>query len=152
MATRYEHARVGVKALLFRRGRLLLLRRRDDLALHPGVWDLPGGGVEAGGDLEPTLIREVREETGLTVRVGPPVHVNLHVARLTSGHRIRGVVAFYLVTASGNAAPRLDRSEHVAYRWVRSGEVPEPGVVPRQAEAIRRAFALRRRRPRRRRR
>ena len=44
-------------------GRILLQRRSDY-----GNWGLPGGGMNAGESVEETMIREVNEETGLTVK------------------------------------------------------------------------------------
>ena len=52
-------------------GRLLLVRRGHDP--HRGRWSLPGGRVEAGESPERAIEREVREETGLSVRAGAPV-------------------------------------------------------------------------------
>lgn len=66
--------RLAVRAVLVHDGRLLLVNAfpggRGDL------WCAPGGGVEAGAALADNLIREVREETGLTVAPGPLVHVS----------------------------------------------------------------------------
>lgn len=45
-----------------RRGRILLHRRSDN-----GLWGLPGGGMELGESIVETIIREVKEETGLEV-------------------------------------------------------------------------------------
>ena len=53
------------------RGRLLLIRRGRDP--HRGLWSVPGGRIEAGESPEQAVEREVREETGLSVRAGAPV-------------------------------------------------------------------------------
>lgn len=66
--------RLAVRALILQQDRLLLVN-----AYGGGVSDLwcaPGGGVELGSSLPDNLIREVYEETGLTVAVGAPVLVN----------------------------------------------------------------------------
>ncbi len=51
------------------RGRILLARRTEgrDLA---GLWEFPGGKVEAGESPEAALVRELREELGIEARVG----------------------------------------------------------------------------------
>lgn len=58
--------RLGCSATIFNESRekVLLTKRTDN-----GLWCLPGGGVDPGESVEETVIREVREETGLTVRV-----------------------------------------------------------------------------------
>ena len=48
-------------------GRLLLVQRANPPA--QGLWSLPGGRQEPGETAEQGVVREVREETGLTVRV-----------------------------------------------------------------------------------
>jgi 8-oxo-dGTP diphosphatase len=49
------------------RGRLLMIRRAHEPAM--GAWSLPGGRVEPGENPAQAAEREVREETGLEVRV-----------------------------------------------------------------------------------
>ena len=56
--------RVACFALIERGGEYLLARRRDI-----GLWNLPGGGLEAGETVDEGLAREVREEVGLTIRI-----------------------------------------------------------------------------------
>jgi mutator protein MutT len=68
-----ERPIVGVGAIIVRDGRIVLVKRRyDPLA---GRWSLPGGGVELAETLAQAVVREVLEETGLEVSVGPVVEV-----------------------------------------------------------------------------
>ena len=58
--------RLGCSAVIFNESRekVLLIKRTDN-----GQWCLPSGGADPGESVEETVIREVREETGLKVRV-----------------------------------------------------------------------------------
>lgn len=70
----HTRVRLSVRALLVEERRLLLVN-----AYPSGVSDLwcaPGGGAEAGASLADNLVREVHEETGLTIRPGPLVAVS----------------------------------------------------------------------------
>ena len=58
--------RVRVAAAIVQDGSLLLVRHQKDGQTY---WLLPGGGVDYGERLDEALIREVHEETGLTIRV-----------------------------------------------------------------------------------
>ena len=57
-------------ALVVLDGRVLMVRQRRAYGVH---WELPGGYVEPGETLEQTAAREVLEETGVEVEVGPMV-------------------------------------------------------------------------------
>ncbi len=66
--------RLAARALILHEDRLLLVNAYPGARL--GLWCAPGGGCEAGQSLPENLSREVMEETGLTIAVGPPVLVN----------------------------------------------------------------------------
>ena len=57
-----------------------------------GQWSIPGGAVEAGETLEACLVREMAEETGFLVEVGPVVEV---LDRIT--HDDEGKVLYHFV-------------------------------------------------------
>jgi 8-oxo-dGTP diphosphatase len=64
---------VGVGAVVLVDGRVVLVKRAHEPL--KGAWNLPGGAVELGETLEAACAREVLEETGLEVRVGPVIEV-----------------------------------------------------------------------------
>ena len=77
--------RPSVSAVILRERRLLLQQRSDG-----GQWGLPGGSVEVGESVLQALGREVREETGLEIRVRRLVGVYsepaLQIVRYPTGH------------------------------------------------------------------
>jgi len=62
-----RHPQLAVSAAIFRAGQVLLVRR----ARSPGkgFYSLPGGRVEYGETTEQALIREIAEETALTIEI-----------------------------------------------------------------------------------
>ena len=59
---------IGIGALIFRRGKILLIERGNEPL--KGYWSLPGGALETGERLKEGLRREVMEETSLIVEPG----------------------------------------------------------------------------------
>jgi mutator protein MutT len=74
---------VGVGAVVLDGAKVLLIKRGH--APLKGQWSLPGGGVEIGETLEQAIAREVLEETGLTIEVGPMVEVLDRISRDAGG-------------------------------------------------------------------
>jgi 8-oxo-dGTP diphosphatase len=82
--------------LVFRSGQLLIAQRRKGAHLG-GLWEFPGGKRETGETFEECLMRELYEELGVRVEVGPPfeslthaypdktVHLQFFLCRLLQG-------------------------------------------------------------------
>jgi len=72
---------IVVGLIINEKGEILLARRHqpENPKIH-GKWEFPGGGIEIGEEPETALIREVKEETGLDVKIVrllPKVYDNL---------------------------------------------------------------------------
>jgi 8-oxo-dGTP diphosphatase len=68
-----ERPVVGVGGVVIVDGRALLIRRGSEPLL--GQWSIPGGTLELGESLEHGVVRELKEETGLTVRIVEMIEV-----------------------------------------------------------------------------
>jgi 8-oxo-dGTP diphosphatase len=112
--------KVAAKACIFKGDRMLVLYKPDDArqrsAASDREEDLPGGCVEFGESFVEALVREVDEETGLTIKVGCPF--NTWSITKTERH-ILGVdfVAFW-----EGGEVRLSH-EHRAYEWLTLEEI-----------------------------
>ena len=109
---------VGVGAVIVEQSRVLLVRRGTAPML--GQWSLPGGLLEVGEPLLAGVVREVKEETGLTV---DPIELIELLDRIQrEGERVRYhyVIADYLCRVAGGEL--CAASDADAVRWVERAE------------------------------
>jgi ADP-ribose pyrophosphatase YjhB (NUDIX family) len=122
----------GARAIIFdEANRVLLVRQR-----HEGrdIWLPPGGGIEAGEDAAQAAAREVLEETGLAVEIGPLLW---HVESVSKDKGQRFVNFFLAKAVSGAAAlaalgadPEFDAA-HQVLRELRYFSREELASLPR---------------------
>lgn len=130
---------VGVGAVVFDRGRVLLVKRGHEPL--KGEWSLPGGAVELGETLEAAVAREVLEETGLAVEVGPVVDVVDRVQRSEDGRvEYHYVIVDYLCRADTDRVVHGSDADDV--RWASVGELGPLRVSERAMSVVRKARAL----------
>jgi ADP-ribose pyrophosphatase YjhB (NUDIX family) len=105
-------------------GRLLLARAAPSLTLR-GRWFLPGGGVQHGEDPADSLVREIEEESGLTVSLGPLLDVLSDVRTIPDGTSLHTVRLIYQVERwEGTLRPESDGTTD-AVGWFNAEELRE---------------------------
>jgi len=123
------HIEVGA-AIVRRRGRILLCKRRAD-AMLGGLWEFPGGKRRRGESIRQCIRRELMEECGLPVQVGE------HLIDVTHTYpRLRVTLRCYHCLA-GPGRVRLLGCDDA--RWVRPEDIrrfPLPAADVRILEAL----------------
>ncbi len=129
MAREYpEHPIVGVAAIVLRGAQVLLVQRGREPA--KGSWGLPGGMLELGETAVEGVRREVWEECGVEVEVGPLVGVFEPMQRDDAGRlRYHYVVLDYLATCVRGEPQAADDADDA--RWV---EVDQMEYLPMSVE------------------
>ncbi len=117
-------------------GRILLVRRSDG----DNLWGFPGGAMEPGESVAETLVREVREETGLQVE--PTMLIGVYSSpeyafAYPNGDQVQPVTLFFECwVAGGKLEP--DMKESLAARYFARDELPpmRPCCIAKASDAF----------------
>lgn len=119
---------VEVVAALIRRGQQFLICQRPADKKRALLWEFPGGKIEEGESPQQALIRECREELGVTLAVGslyaqavhryPDIHIRLSL--------------YEAAIAKGD----LERREHNDLRWIEAAQIPSFTFCPADVDIL----------------
>ncbi len=115
---------ITIKAVVVKdKQEVLILKRAKDELFNRGKWDLPGGKLEKGETIPEALRREVKEETGLDVKVENIINFS----ELPKEHKHfknekRGLR--FLVRYQGGEA-KVNSKEHEKHLWLSIDEAIE---------------------------
>jgi 8-oxo-dGTP diphosphatase len=128
---------VGVGAIIICKGRILLEKRKNEPG--KGKWSIPGGKVELGEKCEETVVREVKEETGLTVT--KPEHIGVvDNIELDDNGRVKYhfvIIDFFVTLKGGTLRASSDAAE---LKWVPLKEVGKYTLTKTFREFYRRNY------------
>jgi len=130
---------LAVSAAIFREGKVLVVRRARKPALN--LYTLPGGAVELGESLADAAVREVREETSLTVQVVALAGHREVIVRDAQGRVERHFVI--LCFAARWIGGEVDLNEELDdARWIEPAELAGYRTTDGLAEIVASAAAL----------
>jgi len=140
MAERFTAPQVGVGAIVWKDDKVLLIRRGQPP--RKGSWSLPGGRQQLGETVNEGVAREVREETGIEIRILDMVAVVDLIERegdaIAYHYTVIDVVAEWV---SGEAVAGDDAAE---VAWVRADALAPYDLTPKMLEVIELAAVKRR--------
>lgn len=130
---------VGVGGVIVDGGHVVLIKRKyEPLA---GRWSIPGGTLEVGEGLEEGVARELQEETGLIVRVGPVVEVFDRILRDEDGRvKYHFVLVDYLCLPVGGTLQAGDDVSEA--EWVGFDGLEPYDLTAKATEVLRRAEGM----------
>ncbi|NLJ45161.1 MAG: NUDIX domain-containing protein [Treponema sp.] len=117
-------------ALAERNGRIFLARRAPHKG-SPGLWELPGGKLEAGESAPDALARELREELGVEARVDPEAFDRYDRYMEGRGYR------FLVYRTSWNRDPETS-TDHDLWGYFSPRDIPFEALAPLDEPALRR--------------
>ena len=113
----YSNRPLAIDAVIIRNKKILLIRRGN--APCKDLWALPGGHVDWNETVDETVVREVMEETGLSVKKFKLIGVYSNIKR----HPLQAVaVAFFVSVKRGKEKAGSDAGKIM---WFDLGSLPE---------------------------
>lgn len=126
--TESRSRKLVVAGLVIKDGQVLITQRRSDQPM-PLKWEFPGGKIEAGEGPEKALIRELREEIGVEVRVGVVWEVLWHPYP-----EFDLLMLVYPCALAGPEDPRCCEVADLA--WVRPSEMKSYDILEADAPMV----------------
>lgn len=108
---------VATKAFINLNGKILILRESSKYSdgSNSGKFDVVGGRVEPGQRFDESLIREIKEETGLTVKLGKPFFVG-EWRPVVRDEQWQIIGTFFECFADSNEV--ILSEDHDSYEWI----------------------------------
>lgn len=125
---------VATKAFIERDGKILILREAGKYqdGTNIGSYDVPGGRLTPGENWRDSLVREVKEETGLDVTIGAPFFVG-EWRPTPRGEEWQVVGIFFRCQATGEVILSQD---HDNFEWIDPANYAQYTIIPNLALAF----------------
>ncbi len=127
--------KVAQKAIIVRDGKILLTRDPRT----PEYWELPGGRLNIDESPEEGLVRELREELGITVSIGEVAFLKQFLQGTEEAKR--ALVIVYSATVPADAELTVDPKEICEVGWFSQQDIASLKLFPEYKEALEKFFS-----------
>ncbi len=141
MTTHQKIQQFAQKAFIVHDNSLLCARKSKDEPNWPLYWEIPGGRMNFGEDVDNHICREVREETGLEIIPGQPFYIWQWVFdRHDKQHQVIAVARLATLKNEGHIETSMDGHEADEYldkiEWVPLVDLPNLKWIPNMKPVI----------------
>jgi 8-oxo-dGTP diphosphatase len=131
--------KIVLGGVVIKDGKILILQRHEDEDVYPNMWELPNGKREPLEPSETSLIREVREETGLDVKIIMPFSVFDYQIEKPDEIRDSTQINFLVAPLSDNI---ILSEEHQSFAWITKEEIDKYELSEATKGVIKKAFEI----------
>lgn len=133
--------RIAGKAIVEHRSKILILREAGtsyEEGTNEGRWQLPGGRIEVGEDVNEGFAREIEQETGLSAKkgdlmIGNPVYWDNWFPNIKG--EMNQIIGVFVACTALTDEVRLSE-EHDAYRWINPADYPQYDILAPEDKAL----------------
>jgi 8-oxo-dGTP diphosphatase len=127
--------RMATRAFIIHEGKVLIIREAPSYkyATNIGKYDFPGGKVRLGETMAEGLKREVKEESGLDVKVGKPFYAD-EWSPVRDGVTIQ-IFGVFIKCTIDDPEVVLDK-DHDDYKWIDPADYAEYPIISQNLEAF----------------
>ncbi len=101
--------------------KVFLPKRANTKKFLPGVYELPGGHIDYGEDIEDGLRREIKEEFNMNIEVYEPFYVFTYLNKIKGTHSIEVIYLAKFIDDIDNI--KISPEDHSEYVWIAENEI-----------------------------
>lgn len=131
--------KVIVAGVIIKDNKVLIIQRNKNESIFPNMWELPSGKKDLLEKTEKSLLREVKEETGLDISIIMPFSIFDYQIEKENETRDSVQINFLVKSTTNNV--KLS-SEHRDFKWIESREMNDFNISENTKKVLKEAFSL----------
>jgi len=132
--------KIVLGGVVIKDGKILILQRHENEEIYPGMWELPSGKRELLEPWDDSLMREIKEETGIDVEIIMPFSVfDYQIEKEKEIHDSTQIN--FLVKPIKGAEVKLS-NEHQNHAWISKEEIDKYNLTKATKIVIKKAFDI----------